>query len=222
MLIIISPIIFTLLSTVSSRRLLEVSPPAEFGWQEMNSQEQLPQKADLNDGHPLRQMAVVQMHYDCQGRLVRQEVSELRIITGLFLIPEENNIILKAYKESKPLSMASEENNEINKIHEGVAQTEAPLFFKSIKKRIRPIPKTSVTQSVEEHKTVNVPVEEPPFSPQVNGQERNRKFKLIFDPDRIIDVPIRSCPVGENEDIFGRCRPVLPETDVTRKFLCNL
>lgn len=156
---------------------------------EVNKQEDSPTELTTNSNSPSQKMIVLQMHYDCQGKLLRQEVSRLNFITGLILIPEEEQTFTDMYKRLAP----RDESNDVDRIYAGV--TEAPSFFKSMPNRFRTRPtwkhdRTSTPPPVRE--SIRPPAEEGPA--------------VVIAPDRIIDVPRRPCPPPEQEDIAGNCR----------------
>lgn len=175
-------------------------PSKHSHWKEANTQEDFPPELTTNSNSPSQKIMVLKMHYDCQGKLLRQEASNLSFITGLILIPEEEQIFTNMYKRLQPLPMApGDESNDVDRIYNGI--TEAPSYFKSMPNRF----KTRPTLKPLSDKT-SIETTPPPFREAIRPPaEKGPAVKI--DPDRIIDVPRLPCPPGEKEDMWGDCRP---------------
>ncbi|XP_046681310.1 uncharacterized protein LOC124368079 [Homalodisca vitripennis] len=171
--------IFTLLASTLALPTLMEDPLAKLEPEEKEVLYPFPPGVDLsNTSESWSEAVVIRIYYDCQGRLVRQELSKLRTRNTDGMRVEELQDVQRGAPE-----------NETAKV------SDIPVSFPSIKSRFK-FPKHAKSTTTRR--------------PQILEQP-DQNVPSIVDKDMIIDTPIRSCPEGQNFDMFNKCRKEFPE-----------
>uniref|UniRef100_A0A1B6GCK4 Uncharacterized protein n=1 Tax=Cuerna arida TaxID=1464854 RepID=A0A1B6GCK4_9HEMI len=181
MVIICSYVIFTLLASTRALPTLMEDPIAKLDPEEKEVLNPLPSGVDLSStSESWSEAVVIRMYYDCQGRLVRQELSKLRTRNEDGIQVEKLQNVLRGAPE-----------NETTK------ELETPISFPSLKGRFR-YPKPNTTNLPERKGWQQLP------------RQPDQTIPSIVGPDMIIGNPVRSCPEGYNFDRSLKCRKIVP------------